>query len=141
MSSLEEIVSRMVPRTREQIVSGAIRKHEYNQDYFQKTKGSQYPREKQYRKRLRQEMVQAYGGVCIGCGEKDHIVLVLDHKNDDAQIDRLQNGHKGGYRLYAYLRKLGWPKDHHQLLCHNCNFRKEYYRRQGCPQRVLRRRV
>lgn len=33
--------------------------------------------------------------------------------------------------LHARLRKAGWPKDQHQLLCHNCNLAKGFYGR--CP--------
>jgi hypothetical protein len=78
---------------------------------------------------IRLEMVAAYGGSCLRCGENDPIVLLLDHINDDAKLDKKQNGHHGGWMMYRHLRKLGWPKDRHQLLCHNCNYRKEYERR------------
>jgi hypothetical protein len=82
-----------------------------------------------YRDRLKAAMVEAYGGKCIRCGIDDSDVLVLDHINDDAQIDRKENKHCGGVHMYAKLRKAGWPKDRHQLLCHNCNYKKELQRR------------
>lgn len=78
---------------------------------------------------IRLEMVAAYGGKCIGCNENDPIVLVLDHVKDDAKLDKLQHGHHGGWIMYRRLRKLGWPKERYQLLCHNCNYRKEHKRR------------
>lgn len=86
-------------------------------------------RKKTYEIRL--EMVAAYGGKCCQCGEDDPIVLVLDHIGDDAKADRRANGHKGGWMMYQKLKKRGWPKDVHQLLCQNCNFRKEYKRRRA----------
>lgn len=89
-----------------------------------------------YRLNLRLEMVAAYGGQCCKCGESDFVVLVLDHIEDDARTDRKENNHNGGWRMYSRLRKLGWPQGRYQLLCHNCNFRKEYYRRTTCPAKV-----
>lgn len=82
----------------------------------------------EYREKIKLEMVEAFGGECLECGEDDPIVLVLDHIKDDGHIDR-KNGIEGGFKLYQQLKKLGWPKDRHQLLCHNCNFKKEYKRR------------
>lgn len=84
--------------------------------------------EHRYRQNLRAEMILAYGRNCKHCGESDPLVLVLDHINDDGQEDRKANNHNGGYQFYRQLKAKGWP-DHVQLLCHNCNFRKEYRRR------------
>ncbi len=123
--TFEDIIANIKTKTPEELA----RRAEQRRLSYQNTKGNSYPREKKYRDNLRIEMVEAYGGVCIECEESDPIVLVLDHINNDAQADRILNGHTGGYRLYAHLRRLGWPKKDHQLLCHNCNFRKEYHRR------------
>lgn len=89
---------------------------------------------KEYRDNIKQYTINAYGGKCVECGESDFIVLVLDHINDDAQQDRLENNHKGGFKLYQYLRRNGYPKGRYQVLCHNCNFRKEYWRRKNAKQ-------
>lgn len=123
--SLADIISSMVPTTKEERLETAKRRQVNYQNYKPKA----YVREYKYRARLRKEMIAAYGGKCSCCNETDPVVLVLDHINDDAPVDRIINNHKGGYRMYADLRRRGWPKDNHQLLCHNCNFRKEYYRR------------
>jgi hypothetical protein len=90
--------------------------------------------ELKYRQNLRAEMILAYGKTCQDCGEGDPLVLVLDHINDDAKQERKENNHCGGFHMYSKLKKLGWPKDRHQLLCHNCNFRKEYRRRSAKSQ-------
>ena len=82
-----------------------------------------------YRDKLKTDMVNAYGGKCLHCNIKDPEVLVLDHIHDDAKEDRLKNNHTGGYFMYAKLKKLGWPKNNYQLLCHNCNYKKELKRR------------
>ena len=82
-----------------------------------------------FRVRVRARMIAAYGGRCVNCCESDPVVLVLDHINDDAQQDRKTNGHTGGCKMYRQLELKGWPKAGYQLMCHNCNFRKEYFRR------------
>ena len=68
---------------------------------------------------LKLEMVAAYGGRCVCCGETEPIFLAIDHINGGGKSDRLR-GH-GGFHFYAKLKKLGWPKDEYRLLCHNCN--------------------
>jgi hypothetical protein len=103
----------------------------YLRRWFQENKRRQSLYYLDYRERVRLEMVAAYGGKCGQCGERDPIVLVLDHIADDAKIDREENRHKGGYKMYLFLKRNGWPKGRHRLLCQNCNFRKEYDRRKN----------
>ena len=86
-------------------------------------------KDKAYRLQLKLEMIKAYGGKCKFCGEKDPDVLVLDHINDDGHLERKANGHKGGSKMYSQLRKKNWPQGYLQLLCSNCNLRKEMKRR------------
>lgn len=76
-------------------------------------------------------MVNAYGGKCIECGEKDFIILVLDHINNDGKKDSKWGKRLGGFKFYQFLKRNNWPKLGLQLLCHNCNFRKEYIRRKN----------
>lgn len=80
------------------------------------------------RDKLRGEMIEAYGGCCKVCKISDPIVLVLDHIESDAYVElrKYGAGARGGYKLYLRLKKEGWPKDRFQLLCHNCNAKKEF---------------
>jgi hypothetical protein len=63
------------------------------------------------------EMVDAYGGKCVICGESMPEFLTIDHANGGGTKHRKQVG--GDFR--AWLRRQGWPKEGYRLLCANCN--------------------
>lgn len=72
---------------------------------------------------LRSEMIAAYGGKCACCGESEPKFLQLDHIFNDGHIERKKV--RTTMVLATRLKRLGWPKDRHQLLCANCNFGKQ----------------
>lgn len=106
-----------------------VNKKEYLAEWYQQNKDQQAVYYADWREKLKKETVEAYGGHCRDCGETDFIVLNLDHIENDSQYDRKLHNHRGGYRLYAQLKRHNWPRQGYQLLCCNCNFRKEYRRR------------
>jgi hypothetical protein len=66
-------------------------------------------------------VLDAYGGrCCVYCGESELPFLVIDHILNDGHEDRRTNGGKSGYKLYARLRKMGYPAGY-QTLCSSCN--------------------
>ncbi len=70
---------------------------------------------------------------CKCCGEKHYEFLALDHIHGGGTQHRKQL--KSRY-IYSYLIKDGFPKGY-QVLCHNCNMAKAFYKR--CPHRAERR--
>ena len=72
-----------------------------------------------YTRRLKAEMIDAYGGQCTCCGENRSVMLALDHVNGNGKEDRDEKGR--GRAMYGRLRSLGWPQEGYRLLCHNCN--------------------
>jgi hypothetical protein len=94
---------------------------------------------------LKDEMIKAYGGKCICCGETEKAFLTIDHINGRGKEHRAfvtgSDGKKSyrmsGAVLYGWLRKHGWPKDNYQLLCMNCNFAKSH-NPGGCPHEIAR---
>lgn len=48
--------------------------------------------------------------------------LQFDHKSNNGALHRQVI--KTSFQLLQSLKRLGWPKDHIQLLCANCNFGK-----------------
>lgn len=71
------------------------------------------------RKRLRDQLIDAYGGrcACANCPESNPDFLTLDHANGDGKVHRMTMGS----HTYSDLRRRGWPKDGYRLLCWNCN--------------------
>lgn len=75
-----------------------------------------------YRQSLRAEMIAAYGSQCNCCGEAQEEFLQLDHVENDGHLDRKL--HRTSNKLFAHLKRAGWPTARYQLLCANCNFGK-----------------
>lgn len=71
-----------------------------------------------------------YGGGCNTCGESDPLVLQMDHVKNNGKDHVDKKGRRVcGNGLYSQIIKAGYPKDEYQLLCANCNARKEWFRR------------
>lgn len=116
-------------RTKEQ-------KTTYHREYARKNRISFSIYGARHRDQLKHDMVLAYGGKCVHCGENDPVVLSLDHIYDDAHVEKERYGlnSRGGHKHYLRLKTAGWPKDRFQLLCFNCNARKEHVRRRAQMQ-------
>lgn len=73
-------------------------------------------------RKVKSEMITAYGGKCQLCGETQLEFMTIDHINGDGNQDRADlRVPRGGVRLYSKLKNMGWPKDRYRLLCLNCN--------------------
>ncbi len=105
--------------------------------YHEKMKNDPEYREDRARRRrisyrkLKDEVIAAYGGKCACCGEDTREFLVLDHVNGGGNKHRLSYGARNA-SLYIYreVRRNGYPGGF-QVLCANCNLAKE--RAGGCP--------
>lgn len=75
--------------------------------------------QRETRKRVKADMIKAYGAACACCGETEPMFLELDHINNDGAAERKK--HQNQFKEWLYLQKMGWPRDRHQLLCSNCN--------------------
>ena len=64
---------------------------------------------------------------CVRCGIDDIDVLCLDHINNDGNIHR-KHKRGAGTVYYKWLRNHHFPKGF-QVLCANCNLKKEIERR------------
>jgi hypothetical protein len=84
-----------------------------------------------YRLKLRAEVIGAYGGICVCCGESELAFLTLDHIDGGGTKSRRRHGLGDAY--YVHLRKNGFPSGL-QILCANCNMAKD--RPGGCPHQT-----
>ena len=67
-------------------------------------------------------------GTCRRCGQGDIDVLCLDHIEDDGGVRRRNGEHRHGNTLYRWIVTNGYPSGL-QVLCSNCNLKKEVVRR------------
>lgn len=92
-----------------------------------------------YRAKLRREVIHAYGGVCVCCGETELKFLTIDHIGGGGREHRRTfvgyDYHTSGAPFYGALKKAGYPKDEGlQVLCWNCNVAKYHY--STCPHQA-----
>jgi hypothetical protein len=78
------------------------------------------------RRRMREEVIEAYGGRCACCGLTGYEFLTIDHTNGDGAEHRKVIG-EGATDILNYLRANGYPKDRFRLLCWNCNCARGIY--------------
>lgn len=82
---------------------------------------------------IKSDVLSAYGGACVCCGESNPCFLTIDHaQNDGAKHRKVRKSDGGQYDgsgigMYRWLKKMGYPKDgRFQLLCYNCNCCKQH---------------
>jgi hypothetical protein len=76
-----------------------------------------------YRRRIRIETLNAYGGaICLHCGETKFNCLTLDHIGQDGAKQRRDGQARGGGKLCANLRRNNYPQGF-RVLCFNCNWK------------------
>ena len=74
----------------------------------------------EYRNKLKAELFKAYGNKCTCCGESNLMFLTIDHIHNDGWKHKKKLKTHGGYRIYSWLRKQGYPSGY-RILCFNCN--------------------
>lgn len=78
-----------------------------------------------YQRRFRVLLVEAYGGHCVCCGETESKFLEVDHINGDGNKHRREIG-TGAGPLYRWAKKRGFPPTL-QILCGSCHTAKSFW--------------
>lgn len=97
--------------------------------YAAKNRAWAHGKNREYRRRLKVEVLTHYGGgrlACVNCGFSDLRALTIDHVANDGAAHRKtlsKDGRNGssGSCIYTWLKKHGHPSGF-QTLCMNCNF-------------------
>jgi hypothetical protein len=76
----------------------------------------------------RAKIFDAYGRVCVCCGETRLPFLTIDHINGDGNIHRKA---RHGAHIYTDVIREGYPKDKYRILCMNCNYARRFGK--TCP--------
>jgi DNA polymerase I-like protein with 3'-5' exonuclease and polymerase domains len=80
-----------------------------------------------YRDKIKEQVFDMLGRVCVCCGEDNTIFLTLDHRNNDGAEHRRELNSSGnprqtsGDRVWRWLVKNPDQIDRLQMLCYNCN--------------------
>lgn len=93
-----------------------------SKDYYYKHKAAVGIRTKRYRHKLKTGVIQAYGGCCSCCGEKESDFLTVEHVNGDGKTHRASVA-----SVYRDLRNKGYPRGDYTVLCFNCNIAKSLF--------------
>lgn len=83
---------------------------------------------------IKEQIISAYGGKCVCCGQNIWQFLAIDHCNNDGAKHRKDINKSGGAPFYNWLKKNNYPRDDYRLLCHNCNCALSFYG--FCPHNI-----
>ena len=86
-----------------------------------------------YRRKIREIVIEHYGGKCDCCGEERIEFLAIDHINGDGNKHRKKVGNRN---MAEWLRQNNYPRGV-RILCHNCNSSYGFYK--YCPHEIERR--
>lgn len=121
------------------MIDFVARQNAYNRKSYYKHRTERLAHYAHYQQQtVKRQAFEAYSEgnpKCACCGELEFKFLALDHKNGGGNKERRALGITAGVRFYYWLKKSGYPPGY-QILCHNCNCAKSYYK--ICPHQLLK---
>jgi hypothetical protein len=91
---------------------------EIEQRWYEKNKDTKSEKQRIRLLDYKTRIVEAYGGSCACCKEKEITFLTVEHTKKDGMDHRQVKGN-----FYAHLVRMNFPKDQGLLiLCMNCNW-------------------
>lgn len=77
--------------------------------------------QKEYLRKVRDAVLEALGGRCVGCGFDDKRALQIDHINGRGSKERKERPYRGNFHKHV-LKSFLSQENKYQLLCANCNW-------------------
>ena len=93
---------------------------EWRQKNPEKYREYQNRKAREYNKQKKITVIEAYGGECACCGEKNKEFLAIDHIGGGGHQHIKKNNFRG-MQFYRWLIKNGFPGGF-RVLCFNCNW-------------------
>ena len=106
-----EYVAAHPERVKQQLARSRDKRREYQKAAYQQ---------------IKREVIAAYGGKCVCCGEQNFAFLTIDHVFNDGYLERGKEGRFSGVHIYRRLKRAGMPQGRYQVLCYNCNCSKQH---------------
>lgn len=109
-----------------------VRGKAYYYRHHERIKAKSCIKAKLYYKLQRLEVIDKLSGgtnICANCGHSDIDVLFVDHVDNNGSQHR-KGMRKNGVAIFGWLIKNKYPSGF-QVLCANCNWKKEIIRRRG----------
>jgi hypothetical protein len=94
--------------------------------WYDKNRAHAIAHHRGYRQRVREEVIDHYGRICVCCGETEFVFLTIDHINGGGNKHRKslrKSGTSSSIDLLRWIKNRGFPPDF-QVLCWNCNHAK-----------------
>lgn len=99
---------------------------EYSKRNYRKNKHTMLLYQRDYRTKLKLEVLSHYGQKCQHCGENTLRLLCLDHVNGGGNEHVKSLGCGFGFGFYLWLRRNNFPNNPPlQVLCRKCNGAKQ----------------
>lgn len=115
-------------RHREKIKADPLLVRRYRRTHYQNKIETIKARSKMNRHRNKVHRINALGGKCVCCGEKNIEFLSIDHIHGGGNRHVQSIG--GVHSFYQLIKREGYPRDKYRVLCMNCQFG---YRMGVCP--------
>lgn len=111
---------RILEKNREWL-DNPINKEKYGtwaKDYRKRNRVKLNTHSRDHKRRIKERVIQHYGGKCVCCGESNIKFLTIDHTDNNGK--EMRSVHGIGSTFYLWIERNNYPTSL-QVMCYNCN--------------------